>query len=71
MENDKLSKLVDAVINAAVAMDVHPYTVINNLADMIPDEEARKTFVADIQAGLVKIAHTLPWSIDMPLAKIS
>jgi len=62
MEKDKLTKLVNAVIGSAAAMSVHPYAVISNLAGMIPDEEERKAFIADVQAELVKIAHTLPWS---------
>ena len=62
MEKDKLVKLVDVVIGSAAAMDVHPYAVVNNLAGMISDEDARKAFVADVRAELVKIAHTLPWS---------
>jgi hypothetical protein len=39
-----------------------PYTVINNLAGTILEEEKRKAFIADVQAELVKIAHKLPWS---------
>lgn len=63
MDSDKLTKLVDAVIDSAIALDVHPDAVIHNLARVIPDEQERKAFVADIRTELVKIAHKLPWSL--------
>lgn len=62
MESEKITKLVDAIINTATVIGEHPDDVIYNLARMIPNEGERKTFIADIRAALIKIAHTLPWS---------
>lgn len=56
LEEQQTAKLVDVVVNTAIAMNLHPYDVIRRLTFIIPDGQRD-----NLRAELVKRAHTLPW----------